>query len=163
MRLVEYKCFEIRMWIANCHNFGDMTKSRPLNARYSIWHETVLFIFDSWCIVTCAIRVLSRFKLMPVRNIFQIDFLKILIKIMLLLTRTKFNYFPNRTFDLVKLFQERFVLFEYDLITVKPPLVYCVYHHSTMVFNSSLMDHVSNLRDICRLKGWCHWDEIYLV
>jgi hypothetical protein len=27
-------------------------------------------------------------------------------KIMLLLTKTKFNYFPNRTFDLEKLFQE---------------------------------------------------------
>ena len=62
----------------------------------------------------------------------QIDFSKNFnFKIMLLLTRTKFNYFPNRTFDLEKLFQERFVLFKYDLITVKPPLVYCVYHHST--------------------------------
>ena len=53
-------------------------------------------------------------------------------KIMLLLTKTKFNYFPNRTFDLEKLFQEQFVLFKYDLITVKPPHVYCVYHHSTI-------------------------------
>ena len=69
---------------------------------------------------------------MPIRNIFQIDFSKNFnFKIMLLLTKTKFNYFPNRTFDLEKLFQEQFVLFKYDLITVKPPLVYCVYHHST--------------------------------
>ena len=71
---------------------------------------------------------------------------------MLLLTKTKFNYFPNRTFDLEKLFQERFVLFKYDLITVKPPLVY-VFIVARRIFNSTLMDHVSNLRDICRLKG----------
>ena len=65
---------------------------------------------------------------------------------MLLLTKTKFNYFPNRTFDLEKLFQERFVLFKYDLITVKPPACVLCLSSLNEFLIAPLMDHVSNLR-----------------